>query len=172
MENETKSKSSIAFMVELFLMFGILLLVIVVITQALMLTREQSLRARHLTGAVIAAESAAEAASGCGSPEEAAELISKIENAEDVKADAGTVTYSVSYKDKDGTESRYKVSLDMDIEEKATGSYTESTINVSLDGEDEALYTLRIGNYEKETPEGEESSKTRSAAGSGKEAEE
>ena len=172
MENETKSKSSIAFMVELFLMFGILLLVIVVITQALMLTREQSLRAMHLTGAVIAAESAAEAASGCGSPEEAAGLISKIENAEDVEADAGTVTYSVSYKDKDGTESRYKVSLDMDIEEKATGSYTESTINVSLDGEDEALYTLRTGNYEKETPEGEESSKTGSAAGSGKEAEE
>ena len=56
MENETKSKSSIAFIVELFLMFAILLLVIVVITQTLMLTRNQSLKARHLTEAVIAAE--------------------------------------------------------------------------------------------------------------------
>ena len=60
MENRSGNKSSIAFTVELFMLFGIMLLVIVVITQTLVMTRSRSLQARHLTEAVIAAENTME----------------------------------------------------------------------------------------------------------------
>ena len=150
MENETKSKSSIAFIVELFLMFAILLLVIVVITQTLMLTRNQSLKAKHLTEAVIAAENTAEACAGAEDADEAAELLTSMESTDKVKADGNDIDLTISYEGQDRTGDAYNVHVVLNDEETESGNYRKSTIKVSLADSGEELYTLTTGNYEKE----------------------
>lgn len=142
MEESVKSKSSIAFIVELFMMFAILLLVIVVITEALVLTRNQSLKARYLNEAVIAAESTAEVAAGAGDADKAAALLKKMENASDVSAEGDSVALTLEYK---GNE--YKVDVSMAREPGKTGDFVDSTIKVGLAGSDEELYELKTGNY-------------------------
>ena len=57
------NKKSIAFTVELLGLFILLILVIVMITQVFVMSRARTIEARHLTQAVMMAQSTAEAAS-------------------------------------------------------------------------------------------------------------
>ena len=170
MENQTRSKSSIAFIVELFLMFAILLLVIVVITRALMLTRNQSLRAKHLTEAVIAAENTAEACTDAKDPDEAGERLAAMECASKVQADGNDIDLVISYDGDGRTRDTYLVHVSMDEEKTDKGRYQKSMIKVSLYGSGEELYTLTTGSYERsDSSEGSVSGtgKNVRAAGSG-----
>ena len=142
MEESVKSKSSIAFIVELFMMFAILLLVIVVITEALVMTRNQSLKAKYLNEAVIAAESTAEVVRPARNADEAAALVEKMENAADVSSDGDHVSFTLEYK---GTE--YGVDVSMTGEAGKTGDFVERIIKVKSADSDEELYELKAGSY-------------------------
>lgn len=142
MENE--NKSNMAFIVELFMMLAILILVIVVITETFVMTRGKSIRAKQLTDAVIAAQSTAEVIESSKDTEDAVRLLSGMENASDVEADAGEVRLSVKYANK-----TYPVSISIKEDEGKTGTYKASEIEVMEPGTDEVLYTLKTGNYEK-----------------------
>lgn len=150
MENRSKEKNSIAFTVELFMIFMILLCVIVVITQVFVKTRGESIRARELTEAVIAAESAAEVAESAGDDGEREELLRQMEGASDVKASGGAVSLCLTYGDKGETPRKYDVKVESSDKKTKAGTYTESTVTVSRAGSGEELYTLSTGRYEKE----------------------
>lgn len=148
MDNQTKKKSSIAFIVELFMMFAILLLVITVITQIFVMTRGESLKARHLTEAVIAAESTAEVLSASENPKDAAVLLGGMENASDVKESEDGFDLKIRYGGKERTGDVYDVNVTEDREKTSAGTYISRVIKVYLDGSE--LYTLTSGDYDKE----------------------
>ena len=149
MENSTKNKSSIAFIVELFMMFAILLTVIVVITEVLVMTRSESLSARHLTEAVTCAESAAEVITASDSKDDALELLGSMDNATSVKREDEGYDLKMSYKSKSTSGDVYDLKITEETETAGTGTYTVSTIVVTLEGADEPIYTLRTGAYRK-----------------------
>lgn len=150
MGNSVKGKSSIAFIVELFLLFAILIFTITVITQVFMKTRTESLKARHLTEAVIAAESTAEVLSAASDEEDAGRLLEGMKNASEVKPSDGGFDLKVSC---DSGEV-YDVSVTEDREKAETGTYTARTVEVRLSGEE--LYTLKTGDYDRKSGKGKE----------------
>ena len=150
MDNRSKEKNSIAFTVELFMIFLILLCVIVVITQVFVKTRGESIRARELTEAVIAAESAAEVAESAGDDSERKELLRQMDGASDVRASDGVITLSLSYGGKGVMPRKYDVTVESSEKKAKAGTYTESTITVSRAGSGKELYSLSTGRYEKE----------------------
>ena len=150
MGNSVKGKSSIAFIVELFLLFAILIFTITVITQVFMKTRTESLKARHLTEAVIAAESTAEVLSAASDEEDAGRLLEGMKNASEVKPSDGGFDLKVSC---DSGEV-YDVSVTEDREKAKTGTYTARTVEVRLSGEE--LYTLKTGDYDRKSGKGKE----------------
>lgn len=152
MENSVKGKSSIAFIVELFLLFAILIFTITVITQVFMKTRTESLKARHLTEAVIAAESTAEVLSAASDEEDAVKLLEGMDNASDVKPSESGFDLKVSCDSGDV----YDVRVTEEQEKGKTGTYTARTVEVSLSGTEEELYTLKTGDYDKSNGRGEE----------------
>lgn len=150
MGNSVKGKSSIAFIVELFLLFAILIFTITVITQVFVKTRTESLKARHLTEAVIAAESTAEVLSAASDEEDAEKLLEGMKNASEVKPSDGGFDLKVSC---DSGEV-YDVSVTEDREKAETGTYTARTVEVRLSGEE--LYTLKTGDYDRKSGKGKE----------------
>lgn len=150
MGNSVKGKSSIAFIVELFLLFAILIFTITVITQVFVKTRTESLKARHLTEAVIAAESTAEVLSAASDEEDAGKLLEGMKNASEVKPSDGGFDLKVSC---DSGEV-YDVSVTEDREKAETGTYTARTVEVRLSGEE--LYTLKTGDYDRKNGKGKE----------------
>lgn len=150
MGNSVKGKSSIAFIVELFLLFAILIFTITVITQVFVKTRTESLKARHLTEAVIAAESTAEVLSAASDEEDAGKLLEGMKNASEVKPSDGGFDLKVSC---DSGEV-YDVSVTEDREKAETGTYTARTVEVKLSGEE--LYTLKTGDYDRKSGKGKE----------------
>lgn len=143
---EKENRGNIAFIVELFMMFAILILVIVVITETFVMTRSKSLRAKELTEAVITAENAAEITLASKDAEDAVRLLSEMENAEDVALDDGVVTLSVKQGNK-----VYPVTVSIDKKDVKTGTYTSGTVKVFHPGSTsgEPVYELDAGNYEK-----------------------
>ena len=147
MDNHTKDKNSIAFVVELFMMFAALILVIVVITGFFVMTRSESLRANNLTGAVRAAENTAEVLSRAESGAEAARLIAEMENAENVDTDGGEVSFTLRHGSKEKTGTDFDIKVTLDSRKNDTGTYVTDTIDVSLPDREEKLYTLESGHY-------------------------
>lgn len=145
-----KSKSSIAFIVELFIMFLILLMVIVVITTVSVKTRAQSLNARYLTESVILAESAAEISAQAGNAEDTADMIEKMENVSGVTVSGDTVSADISFKGEDGKTDSYKLKVRVSGDAGSSGGYITKEISVFRDGGAEAVYTLDTGNFVKE----------------------
>lgn len=131
-------------MVELFMLFGILLMVIVVITQILVLTRGQSLDAKHLTKAVIAAENTAEVTAAAEDADDAAELLAGVKNADNIKVEKDEVALTLTY----GKDS-YPVRVAVQGSDTKTGRYTAYTIKVYLPDSDEEMYKLESGHYAK-----------------------
>lgn len=129
MDERTGAKKNIAFIVELFMLFGIMLLVIVVITETFVMTRSRSLEAQHLTEAVIAAENTMEVVMAKGISEEAEEVTFSGEG------ESGEV---------------YRVTTVRNDEEERTGRFSEYEVKVFLKGEEEPIYTLSSGSYEKD----------------------
>lgn len=130
MENNSRNKS-IALIVELFMLFSILLLVIVVITQTLVMTRGRSVQARHLNEAVIAAENTMEVV---------------FANSDDGSVDQ---TFDMVF-DGDGESGEtYEVTVTTEEEKGKTGSFKVFEVTVSLKGSDKPLYTLKSGDYER-----------------------
>ncbi|MBR1780606.1 MAG: hypothetical protein IJ751_04285 [Oscillospiraceae bacterium] len=142
-----KKKISIASIVELFGLFVILLLVIVVITETFVLTRGQSLRARHLTEAVTLAESVAEITSGADSPERAAELLGRMEGAQPPTVEGERVVSRVDFAGQADAGDDYTVCLTLQADTGRAGSYVSEVIEVYFAQDDGAIYTLSTGNY-------------------------
>ena len=148
-EGSRKTKSSIAFMVELFIMFAILLTVIVVVTTVSVGNRSRSLNAGYLTEAVICAESAAEMTSGAKDPEEALAMLEKMEQVESASLEGGTVTAEVRFRGSEGKEELFRMTLEVSVEKGTEGVFVEKEIEVCRpDGT--SVYTLECGNYVKE----------------------
>ena len=147
MENRSGNKSSIAFTVELFMLFGIMLLVIVVITQTLVMTRSRSLQARHLTEAVIAAENTMEIISS--SADDPAGGLEAAENISGVTEKADMLECETVFDGKDGSGETYLISVIADSEKGETGSIRKYEVRVSLKDEEEILYSLKSGVYER-----------------------
>ena len=147
MENRSGNKSSIAFTVELFMLFGIMLLVIVVITQTLVMTRSRSLQARHLTEAVIAAENTMEIISS--SADDPAEGLEAAENISGVTEQGDTIECETVFDGKDGSGETYLISVIADSEKGETGSIRKYEVRVSLKDEEEILYSLKSGVYKR-----------------------
>ena len=147
MESSSENKSSISFIVELFMLFGILLLVIVVITQTLVMTRGRSMRARYLTEAVITAENTMEIITA--SADAPADALEKADNISGVTEQNGIVKCEIVFGGEDGSGETYLISIASDSEPGDTGSLTTYDVKVSLKDREEVLYELRSGRYER-----------------------
>ena len=96
------NKRSIAFTVELLGLFILLILVIVMITQVFVMSRARTIEARHLTQAVMMAQSTAEAASSEYDLTALAEKIKAMDNVQSAEADASGSTLDIVF-DTDGS---------------------------------------------------------------------
>ena len=146
-----RNKSNLAFIVELFIMFIILITVIVVITSLSMKTRQQSIDAGYLTEAVICAENAAEVTADAGSAKGAADLVGMMDEAGDVKVSGDTVTADIGFESEDHGQNDYTVVMTVDSEKNGTGRYVKKKIDVYHKGESsgDPIYTLDTGDFVK-----------------------
>ena len=146
-------KKNIAFIVELFLMFVIMLMLIVVITRIFVTTRGESLRAKHLTEAVCLAEEVAETSfsEDADTIEGAAELLEMLSNVQEVTRDGDTIKIRMTMAEEELSEETSKDSYDVTLtladEAGTTGNFVTGQIDVSLAGSDETIYSLDTGHY-------------------------
>lgn len=163
-----KTKRNIAFIVELFIMFVILLSVIVIITDLSMKTRQQSIDAGYLTEAVICAENAAEVTSGAKDAAAAEKRLGLMEEASGISRDGNSVTADVAFKPEEAAEGsepgaknqaaaagghEYTVTIDVTTEKGSTGSYVTKKIKVYHKGDagkdGKEIYVLDAGDFVK-----------------------
>ncbi len=137
--DNTKRKSNIASIVELFMMFLLLLVVIVVITMVCMTTREQSLHAHYLTEAVICAENTAEVTHTSKNAEQAAEMIAQMDGASDVSVDGDMIKAKID---------DYELEITLTPQKDAVGTYVSEDISVYHGGKT-AIYELHTGSFNK-----------------------
>jgi type II secretory pathway pseudopilin PulG len=143
------NKRSIAFTVELLGLFILLILVIVMITQVFVMSRARTIEARHLTQAVMMAQSTAEAAS---SEHDLALLAEKIKDMDNVQsAEASDDSLSIVF-DTDGnlTGKDFCIVLHRAEEERDSGVYTRDNIEVyyCVPGQTEGkIYDLSTGSH-------------------------
>ena len=146
-----KKSRSIAFTVELLLLFVSLLFVIVVITKSFMASRGQSLAAKYLTEAVCLAEDVAEVTSSASGRDEAVAWLRELERVRSLKDTAERTEMEMQFAQDDRT--GYHVVLDWETEPSAYGVFTAETISVYHGGGAEPLYTMRTGDYQAEDTE-------------------
>ena len=143
------NKRSIAFTVELLGLFILLILVIVMITQVFVMSRARTIEARHLTQAVMMAQSTAEAAS---SEHDLSLLAEKIKDMNNVQsAEASGDSLSIVF-DTDGnlTGKDFCIVLHRAEEERDSGVYTRDNIEVyyCVPGQTEGkIYDLSTGSH-------------------------
>ena len=143
------NKRSIAFTVELLGLFILLILVIVMITQVFVMSRARTIEARHLTQAVMMAQSTAEAAS---SEHDLSLLAEKIKDMDNVQsAEASGDSLSIVF-DTDGnlTGKDFCIVLHRAEEERDSGVYTRDNIEVyyCVPGQTEGkIYDLSTGSH-------------------------
>lgn len=150
-----KTKRNIAFIVELFIMFVILLSVIVIITDLSMKTRQQSIDAGYLTEAVICAENAAEVTSGAKDAAAAEKKLGLMEEASGISRDGNSVTADVEFTPEEAAAGghEYTVTIDVTTEKGSTGSYVTKKIKVYHKGDagkdGKEIYVLDAGDFVK-----------------------
>lgn len=147
-----KSKRNLAFIVELFLLFALMLLVTVVLTRAFVSSRMQSLYARHKTEAVIVAERVAEVSMSADDLEEALKLISDMEEVSDINESVDGATF-VSRISEDGKDT-YSVRLKWESESGRSGALNIQEISIYFGEDSEPIYVLESGSFRKEASHG------------------
>lgn len=151
-EDFMKSKRNLAFIVELFLLFALMLLVTVVLTRAFVSSRMQSLYARHKTEAVIVAERVAEISMSADDLDGALKLISEMEEVSDLSEYEEGATF-MSKISEDGKDS-YLVKLKWEIESDRSGALNTQEISVYFGEGSEPIYVLESGSFRKEASHG------------------
>ncbi|MBQ6440009.1 MAG: hypothetical protein IJJ06_07680 [Mogibacterium sp.] len=125
------NKRSIAFIVELLGLFILLILVIVMITQVFVMSRARTIEARHLTKAVMLAQSTAEAAS---SEKDLLQLADRLKGMDGVQSaeysDAGGSIDIVFDTDGNPGGKDFCVVLHRSLSEREGGSYASDSIEV------------------------------------------
>ena len=144
-----KGKRSIAFIVELFLLFGILLVMIVVITQVFVTTRSQSLYAKHLTAGVCLAENVAEVYSSASGVEEGYRLVGTMEQVSDMETTEGGIQFVMRSDEKGGSTDLFRVRLSGTEEKGSARGFLSGEISVYYDEDQEPIYSLSTGTYVK-----------------------
>ena len=140
-------KHNLAFIVELFLLFSILLFVIVVITRTLVLSRSRSLYAKHLTEAVTLAESSAEVIAAAGSQAEAERLFGGLSQVTEVRPSDGRIELLMDFDGVSGGADQYRAVILLAEERQTAGTYLAESIEVFYAEENDPLYTLETGAY-------------------------
>jgi hypothetical protein len=125
------NKRSIAFTVELLGLFILLILVIVMITQVFVMSRARTIEARHLTQAVMMAQSTAEAASSEHDLSILAERIKDMDNVRSAEADVSGGSLNIVF-DTDGKQAGkdFYIVLHRDEEKRGSGVYVTDKIEV------------------------------------------
>ena len=147
-----KAKKNLAFIVELFLLFALMLLVTVVLTRAFVSSRMQSLYARHKTEAVIIAERVAEVSMASEDLDEALKLISDMEDVSDLSRSGNGAEFTARISDKASDE--YSVKLDWDEQTDGPVSLNTQKITVYFGEDGEPIYVLDSGSFRKEAGRG------------------
>ena len=143
------NKRSIAFTVELLGLFILLILVIVMITQVFVMSRARTIEARHLTQAVMMAQSTAEAASSEHDLALLAEKIKDMDNVQSAEANVSGGSVDIVF-DTDGNPAGkdFCAVLHRSEEKRDSGVYTTDNIEVyycvpgQLEGK---IYNLSTG---------------------------
>ena len=147
-----KAKKNLAFIVELFLLFALMLLVTVVLTRAYVSSRMQSLYARHKTEAVIIAERVAEVSMASEDLDEALKLISDMEDVIDLNRSGSGAEFTARISDKASDE--YSVKLEWDEQTEGQVSLNTQKITVYYGEDGEPIYVLDSGSFRKEARSG------------------
>ena len=145
------NKRSIAFTVELLGLFILLIMVIVMITQVFVMSRARTIEARHLTQAVMMAQSTAEAASSEHDLSLLAEKIKAMDNVQSAEANASAGSIDIVF-DTDGKPAGkdFCAVLHRSEEKRDSGVYTTDNIEVyycvpgQLEGK---IYNLSTGSH-------------------------
>ena len=145
------NKRSIAFTVELLGLFILLILVIVMITQVFVMSRARTIEARHLTQAVMIAQSTAEAASSEHDLSLLAEKLKGMDNVQSVEADASGGSLDIVF-DTDGKPNGkdFCIVLHRADEKRDSGVYATDDIEVyyCVPGQHEGkIYDLSTGSH-------------------------
>ena len=146
-------RKNIAFIVELFLLFALMLLVTVVLTGAFVSSRSQSLYAKHKTEAVILAQRAAEISMAAEDRDEAFELLLQAEGAELVQRSESQLIYTTSVSGED-PDAGYTVTVEWESSEGNAGNLNTQRISVCYGEEKEPIYVLGSGFFRKEAGNG------------------
>ena len=125
------NKRSIAFIVELLGLFILLILVIVMITQVFVMSRARTIEARHLTQAVMLAQSTAEAASSEKDLPELADRLAGMDNVQSAECSEADGSIDIVF-DTDGKPGGkdFCVVLHRSLEKREGGSYASDSIEV------------------------------------------
>lgn len=125
------NKRSIAFIVELLGLFILLILVIVMITQVFVMSRARTIEARHLTKAVMLAQSTAEAASSEKDLTQLADRLKSMDGVQSAEYSDADESIDIVF-DTDGKSGGkdFCVVLQRSISEKGSSSYASDSIEV------------------------------------------
>ena len=141
-----KKTRSIAFIVELLLLFVLLLFIITAVTKIFMQTRSQSLRARRLTEAVCVAEEVAEVTAAAGGKTQAAGMLDGLEQTSDVRELPEGIELDMLFDEKEGD--LFHVTLQWtETAGGGAGRFADETILVFFGNSEEPIYRLETGNY-------------------------
>ena len=138
-------KTNKAFIVELLALVALLIMVITVVSVISIRTRNESLKAKELSDAVLCAQNTAEACAGAEDAGQAAELVGMMEGADEVELSGQQVSFLLTPTSRD----TYYVTSVLTPEKGAAGTYVSQAVSVFREDspEGEPIYTLESGNY-------------------------
>ena len=147
-----KERKNLAFIVELFLLFTLMLMVTTVLTKAFVSSRMQSLYARRKTDAVIIAERVAEIAMASDDLEDALKHISNMDSVSDLSSGGREVSFRSGVSENDGE--TFRVQMQWDSKEGDSAVLNTCRITVLPEDGDEPLYVLDSGSFRKGAVDG------------------
>ena len=143
-----KRTRNIVFIVELLLLFVILLFVIVTVTRTFMASRSQSLHARHLTEAVILAESIAEVTKNTVDRESAEAAVGMMKEVQETSGWAeDTLAVALVFTGENGVQDAFRADLAWEEEKTPAGQFVSEQITLYDSGEEAPIYSLETGWY-------------------------
>ena len=143
-----KRTRNIAFIVELLLLFVILLFVIVTTTRVFMTSRSQSLHARHLTEAVILAESIAEVTKNTADREATQTAVGMMKEVQETPEWTGDMLAAeLVFMGENGVQDAFRAELAWEEEKTPAGQFVTEQITLYDSGEEAPIYSLETGWY-------------------------